>query len=215
MTILAPFAEQVAALPNFLERQGIAAAWIDGRADTCYVSAALRELLRPAAFGDEGSSVPVAALARLFRIHDERGERRLTTEELPLVRAQETGTIQEAIIMAKGSRERLRRFRWTAVPLPSAYSKGRAVLAVVTTAPDADPRADVVRLHADLMETLNHELRTPLTSILGHAELLAERSQDLPSSVARAVEAIHRAGCRLSRLAEDLSTKGEVFCDEK
>jgi signal transduction histidine kinase len=212
MTILAPFAERGEALSDFLERQGIAAAWTDGGADTCYVTTALRELLRPAA-GDKGSSVPVAVLPRLFRLYAEHGERRLTTEELPLVRAQRTGTLQEAVIVAKSGHEPLRRFRWTAVPLPSTDSSGQAALAVVTTAPDADPKADLFRAHADLMQTLHHELRTPLTSILGYAELLAEQSAHFPGSVASAVEAIQRAGWRLSRLAEALSSKGEVFCD--
>jgi signal transduction histidine kinase len=51
--------------------------------------------------------------------------------------------------------------------------------------------------------SVSHELRTPLTSVLGHLELLTDRS-DLPPDIARQLAVVERNALRLQTLVTDL-----------
>jgi len=59
------------------------------------------------------------------------------------------------------------------------------------------------RLKSELISTVSHELRTPLTSVLGYAELLAEREYDR-ETVKRYLATIRSEAGRLTALIDDL-----------
>lgn len=60
-----------------------------------------------------------------------------------------------------------------------------------------------IRAREDLMAAVSHELRTPLTSVLGHLEILLDRT-DLDESAAREIRVAYRNALRLSHLVADL-----------
>ena len=61
----------------------------------------------------------------------------------------------------------------------------------------------------EFVASVSHELRTPLTSILGHLELLADRS-DLPSDATEQVLIVERNALRLAHLVSDLLHVAQV-----
>ena len=91
-----------------------------------------------------------------------------------------------------------RAFRRFIAPVPDEDGSllGRIyVLREVTAEREAE------RLKTDLVSTVSHELRTPLTSILGFAELLAERDLDRDSQQ-QFLETIQREALRLTSLVD-------------
>ena len=70
--------------------------------------------------------------------------------------------------------------------------------------PDARP------VPTSLVDTINHEFRTPLATLLGHLELVRERSADLPADVVASLEAMERAGFRLSHLVTAAADIAEI-----
>jgi two-component system phosphate regulon sensor histidine kinase PhoR len=61
----------------------------------------------------------------------------------------------------------------------------------------------------EFVASVSHELRTPLTAVLGHLELLAERT-DLPAGAAAQVRVIERNAVRLRHLVSDLLHVAQV-----
>jgi signal transduction histidine kinase len=55
-------------------------------------------------------------------------------------------------------------------------------------------------LRERLVQMVNHEFRTPLTALLGHLELVREHRDEVTPELRRSLEAIERAGWRLSDL---------------
>jgi two-component system phosphate regulon sensor histidine kinase PhoR len=61
----------------------------------------------------------------------------------------------------------------------------------------------------EFVASVSHELRTPLTAVLGHLELLADRT-DLPADMAQQVRVIERNAVRLRHLVGDLLHVAQV-----
>jgi two-component system phosphate regulon sensor histidine kinase PhoR len=61
----------------------------------------------------------------------------------------------------------------------------------------------------EFVASVSHELRTPLTAVLGHLELLAERT-DLPPDMAEQVRVVERNAVRLRHLVGDLLHVAQV-----
>jgi signal transduction histidine kinase len=61
-----------------------------------------------------------------------------------------------------------------------------------------------------LAETINHEFRNPLATLLGHLELVADQAGELPADVVASVEAMQRAGLRLTELVAAAADIAEV-----
>lgn len=69
-------------------------------------------------------------------------------------------------------------------------------------------RVDPQASHGATMRMISHELRNPLTAVLGHVDLLLERS-DMPDPARKQAEVIERAGERMQALIDQaLSSAG-------
>jgi signal transduction histidine kinase len=72
----------------------------------------------------------------------------------------------------------------------------------------------VIREEAELrnrlLETVNHELRTPVTKLLGHAELLDDRRDDLPAFAHGSIDAMLRGGRDLAQLLRTVSELADL-----
>ncbi|MXG90104.1 histidine kinase dimerization/phospho-acceptor domain-containing protein [Nocardioides flavescens] len=67
-------------------------------------------------------------------------------------------------------------------------------------------------LPVSLADAINHEFRTPLASLLGHLEIVRDHAGDLPPEVQFCLDAMERAGERLSDLvttAADIAEASE------
>ena len=60
------------------------------------------------------------------------------------------------------------------------------------------------KLKSEFLANVSHELRTPLNSIIGFAELLAERDKDLPGPAVRYADNIRKSGRMLLDMINDL-----------
>lgn len=63
-----------------------------------------------------------------------------------------------------------------------------------------------------LAETINHEFRNPLATLLGHLELVGDHA-DLPAELVASIDAMERAGQRLTELvtaAADIAEASET-----
>ena len=69
---------------------------------------------------------------------------------------------------------------------------------------------DARPIPTSLADTINHEFRTPLATLLGHLELVRERSEDLPADVVASLEVMERAGSRLSHLVSAAADIAEI-----
>ena len=63
-----------------------------------------------------------------------------------------------------------------------------------------------------LRGSVNHHLRTPLTVVLGHAELLMDREQELPPEVRQALACLLRAAERLNDVIVGVCDLMEIAC---
>jgi signal transduction histidine kinase len=69
--------------------------------------------------------------------------------------------------------------------------------------------ADLRPVPVSLADTINHEFRNPLATLLGHLEMVRER-EDLPADVLVSLEAMHRAGEKISHLVTAAADIAEV-----
>jgi len=60
--------------------------------------------------------------------------------------------------------------------------------------------AELRPLPVSLADAINHEFRTPLASLLGHLEIVRDHADALPLDVQFCLDAMERAGVRLSEL---------------
>ncbi|WP_172826045.1 sensor histidine kinase [Friedmanniella luteola] len=62
------------------------------------------------------------------------------------------------------------------------------------------------------MGSVNHHLRTPLTVVLGHAELLTDREDELPPEVRQSLACLLRAAERLNDVVVEVCALLDVAC---
>lgn len=182
------------ALETLMCRAGIAVAVLDEQGCLCRVSPALQQLLhRPF------EPVPSGAIAEHFHLATDGGRRLLEPHEVPIVRAWHGEAVEGATVTVRPPGQPVRHLRVDVAPVAwsaDGPSEAWAVMRDVTSRV-APERADLSR---SLAETVNHDLRTPLTTIVGHAELLFDQRDELPSAAARSVEAVARAAHRLDEV---------------
>lgn len=193
------------ALPKLLDQAGVALAAMDGDGRLSMLSPSLVAML-----GKPFAPLPAADLPERYHLYDEHGLSRLTAEELPLVRARDGETVVDAFIVVKAPGQPPRHLRANAVPIPATSGDHRGALAIVEDVTQARAGTTTFsQLRTHLVQALNHELRTPVTTILGHAELLDDDLEALPSA-AGSLDAVRRAGRRLEAVADDVAGLAEA-----
>jgi signal transduction histidine kinase len=173
-------------------RAGLAVAVLDGSGRLSMLSPRLEGLLH-----GRYADVPGDSLAEEFHLYREGGGRLLEPHEVPIVRAAHGEVVENAIVTVKAPGQPVRHLRVNATPICGVDGKRQGAWAVMTdvTGLVAAARGELSR---SLAETVNHNLRTPLTTMLGHAELLVDQQDLLPSGAARSVQALWRASQRLN-----------------
>lgn len=195
--LLAATAPEV--LAGLMSRAGVAVAVLDGCGTLSVLSPAMQQLLhRPF------ERIPSGAIAQHFHLYTEDGARLLRPHEVPLVRAWRGEVVEGATVMVRAPGQPVRHLRVEAAPVASQAAGRPEAWAIATdvTSRVASARGELSR---SLAETVNHDLRTPLTTILGHAELLLDRRDELSPAAARSVEAVARAGHRLDEVVTSIS----------
>jgi signal transduction histidine kinase len=180
------------ALETLMCRAGLAVAVLDGAGQLSMLSPGSELLLqRPFA------AVPADMLAEVFHLYSEGGTRMLRPEEVPIVQASRGEIVENAIVTVKTPGQPVLHLRVNATPIVGINGERQGAWAVMTdvTSLVAAARGE---LNRTLAETVNHNLRTPLTTMLGHAELLLDREDELSPDVTRSIHAIWRAGQRLN-----------------
>lgn len=180
-----------AALQDLVCRAGLAVAVLDRFERLSMVSPGLEHLLhRPFV------AVPAESLSAEFHLYDEGGARLLEPHQVPIVRAARGEVVHDAVVSVRAPGQPVRHLRVNATPIVGQNGERQGAWAIMTdvTGLVAAARGELSR---SLAETVNHNLRTPLSTILGHAELLLDRRDDLPPELRSSLEALWRAGKRL------------------
>ena len=154
-----------------------------------------------------------------FGLYDAAGERRLSPEEIPLMRARHGETVRDAVICARGSGGGLVHLRCNAAPVrdDAGVLRGAIVLVQDVSAEWAAVRQQN-ELRDRLVSTINHQLRTPLTSLVGHTELLEDCAEEVPEDLRRSLAAVSEAGARVATLLQtvtelvDLDLQSRLTC---
>lgn len=188
-----------AALQALVCRAGLAVAVLDQDERLSMMSPALEHLLYRR-FAD----VPAASLAAEFHLHDEGGTRLLDPDEVPIVRAARGEVVEDAVVTVAAPGQPIRHLRVNASPIlgPDGERQGAWAIMTDVTSLVAAARGELSR---SLAETVNHNLRTPLTTIVGHAELLLDRQDELPAQARDSLEALQRAANRLNEVVTWIS----------
>lgn len=144
------------------------------------------------------------------------GVTRLSTEDVPIVRALRGEVVTDAVVASRLAGDRLVFLRCNGSPLRDEHDDivGALVLVQDVTT-ELMAQQDQERLRERLVVTINHELRTPLSKIIGHAELLHDALPALPTHVHNCVNVISRAADDLMRLADVISELAELEARSK
>ena len=89
---------------------------------------------------------------------------------------------------------------------------GRPAAADRGTAPERGQVPADHEFARGLVGSVTHHLRTPLTVVLGHAELLIDREQELPSEVRQSVVCMLRAAERLNDVVVAVADLVDIAC---
>lgn len=184
---------------------GLAVSDADGVVQLC--SPALDAMLgRPTLKGQEQDAWTAG-----YNVHAADGVTPLKPEDFPLVRAVHGELVTDALIVSVREDGRRLHLRCNASPLRDESDQiiGAVVLVQDVTAERTAHEAQR-HLREQLVETVNHEIRTPLAKIIGHAELIQDQREDLPSPVHKSVDTIVNAAAELYRLADDISDLAEL-----
>lgn len=194
------------ALQTLMARAGLAVAVLDGTGHLSMVSPRLEHLVH-----STFAAVPAESLAQVFHLFTPDGTRLLEPHEVPIVRAARGELVEDAVVTVRAPGQPVRHLRVDATPIVGVHGEPQGAWAIVSdvTSLVAAARGE---LGAKLAETVNHDLRTPLTTLLCHAELLLDRRDDLPPDVARSLDAVWRAGQRLSSVATSISEWIDLVC---
>ncbi|WP_160012089.1 histidine kinase dimerization/phospho-acceptor domain-containing protein [Nocardioides sp. AX2bis] len=116
---------------------------------------------------------------------------------MPIVRASRGEMVENAIVTVKVPGQPVRHLRVDATPISGTEGRPQGAWAVMTDVTNlvATARGE---LNRSLAETVNHSLRTPLTAVLGHAELMMDQRDRLPTDAAASLQALRRASHRLN-----------------
>jgi signal transduction histidine kinase len=114
-----------------------------------------------------------------------------------------------------------RRIAWQSRPLPDGatlvgFSDITDTAALQTALGEREAALEAAeRLKREFVGAVSRELRTPLTTVLGYAELLAQRAQGLAPAHLGWVGAISEAAGALARLIDDILAVAEVDAGER
>ena len=165
-------------------------------------NSALESMIGPA-FPDS----PQLEWAAAYHLFDAHGQRPLTSDEIPLVRALAGEVVVDAAITTRRPDQPVRHLRCTAAPLRDGDQAAGALVLVTEVSEHVDDpvailgaqvaryRLRMSRLHelsARVVAMTNHQIRTPLTVIQSHLELLEDETENLPESARNALPAIRR-----------------------
>lgn len=176
----------------------IAVAAVDAGDNLTMISPGLQRIL-----GDVDPA-NLADLIRTIPFYD--GERLLTHQERPLVRATGGHIVRDLVVTAEHTDGTWRYLRINAAPLREPDDAIRGAIALfqdITAEHRHDQRQ--ARLRERLITTLNHHFRTPLSLVLGNAEVLEDLRIDLPPEVQRSIEALARGAKKLHDLTRAVS----------
>ncbi|MDI3281939.1 ATP-binding protein [Polyangium sp. 15x6] len=165
-------------------------------------------LANPAAlrlFGVErGSDVPrdLGLLIDSMQLRHLDG-RRITREEMPLLRALEGETVRgERVIARLPGMSGTAYIERSAAPI---FNRKGDVRGAVWIGRDVTPYVQLERLKEEFVQVAAHELETPIAVMKGHAELLLRRAPaDLTPRSRSALEAINRGASRIDKIVQDL-----------
>lgn len=131
------------------------------------------------------------------------GEQPLAAQDRPLRRARLGEVVSDAVAASDTADGRRIYVRCNAAPLrdDDGTSRGAVVLIQDITLEFAG-RVEQEELRHRLVDTINHEFRTPLTKLIGHMEILAELSPQLPTPVQGSVSVARRAALDLRDLVQ-------------
>lgn len=134
------------------------------------------------------------------------GERPLVSEDRPLTRARQGELVIDAVVASDTDDGRRLYLRCNAAPLREADgSLCGAVVLVQDVTRETAGRVEQEELRHRLVDTVNHEFRTPLTKLVGHMEILADLSDELPATAQRSVAVAHQAATDLRQLIQVVS----------
>lgn len=125
----------------------------------------------------------------------------LPPADRPLTRARHGEVVSDAVVAADTADGRRIYLRCNAAPLRHEDGTNRgAVLLVQDITRETAGRAEQEELRHRLVDTVNHEFRTPLTKLIGHMELLADASDQLPAPARWSASVAQKAAIELSDL---------------
>lgn len=150
-------------------------------------------------------------LNRLVPLYDEHQDHRLATLERPLTRATRGEIVRDLVATARHLDGTWRVLRFNAAPLRGPGDTIRGAMALVQ---DVTAEHRLRRYQAGirdrLIATINHHFRTPLSLVLGHAEILEDFREDLPSDAQRSIDALTRGAMQLHNLTRAVSELVEL-----
>ncbi|GAW51813.1 MULTISPECIES: sensor histidine kinase [unclassified Nocardioides] len=139
-------------------------------------------------------------------VYGSDGVARLSREEMPTYRASQ-GEEFDDVRMWIGDDTITRRALSVSARTVHDQEGGFAGAALAYT--DVTDFMRALDVKDEFVASVSHELRTPLTAVLGHLELLADRT-DLPADMAQQVRVIERNAVRLRHLVGDLLHVAQV-----
>ena len=129
------------------------------------------------------------------------GKAPLLPRDRPLTRARHGEVVSDAVVAADTADGRRIYLRCNAAPIRDEDATNRgAVLLVQDVTLETASRGEQEELRYRLVDTVNHEFRTPLTKLIGHMEILADLSEELPAHARWSVSVAQKAAAELSDL---------------
>jgi signal transduction histidine kinase len=152
-------------------------------------------------------------LPEVLHLYCEDGSTPLSVEEMPIAKARAGETVIDQVVTVRPDEDgdRLVYLRCNATPLTDedGVIRGAFVLAQDVTGEHL-AHAREAELRDRLLTTVNHELRTPVTKVVGHAELLEDRREELPVWARRSVEVISEAAAELADLSSTITQLADL-----
>jgi signal transduction histidine kinase len=150
--------------------------------------------------------LPDSQVLNHIDLYDADGTTPLRLQDMPLTRARQGETVVDAVLTTRQPGGCLSYLLCSASPVTDDAGRPHGAVAVVQdiTAQRLASR-DAAHIRGRLLDTINHEFRTPLTSVLGHAVMLTDVVDDLPTHTRPSVHALLEGALRMRNLMGDLS----------
>ena len=152
-------------------------------------------------FGWSFTALTESQLFRAIPLLTADGKAPLPPRDRPLTRARHGEVVSDAVVAADTADGRRIYLRCNAAPFRDEDGTNcGAVLLVQDVTLETAGRGEQEELRHRLVDTINHEFRTPLTKLIGHMEILADLSEELPAHARWSISVAQKAAAELSDL---------------